>query len=42
MKTIKCPNCKDNVIIDLSKAIDFDGEVYQCQKCKTKIIYQQT
>ena len=37
METIKCPKCNGEVKIDISKAIDENGEVYQCPKCKTKI-----
>ena len=33
MITIKCPKCKNEVTIDISKAVDEDAEVYHCPKC---------
>ena len=34
MKTINCPFCNNPVTIDISKAIDENGEEYCCPHCK--------
>ena len=39
MKIIKCPKCKANVEIDISKAIDELGEVFLCKNCGCKFRY---
>ena len=39
MKTIKCPHCNKPVTIDISKAIDEEGEVYICKHCREKFRY---
>ena len=39
MTTIKCPKCNSNVEINISKAIDEHGEVFECPKCKYKFRY---
>lgn len=34
MKTkVKCPKCKEEVILDISKCVDELGEVHCCPKC---------
>lgn len=33
MDIIKCPKCKKDVQIDISKSISEDGEVYRCPYC---------
>ena len=33
MKTIECPKCGANVIIDLKLAVTEDGEVFRCPSC---------
>lgn len=30
---VKCPKCKNDVIIDISKAVDEHAEEYRCPKC---------
>lgn len=39
MTTIKCPNCGKSVNIDISKAIDEEGEVFMCSDCKKSFRY---
>lgn len=39
MIKIKCPKCKQEVNIDIAKAIDEDGEVFMCPNCKNKFRY---
>ncbi len=36
---LECPVCNTNFDIDISKAIDENGEVFQCPNCKYKIRY---
>ncbi len=33
MTVIKCPFCGEDVEIDLTKALDEEGEVYKCPHC---------
>jgi transposase-like protein len=33
MKKVKCPKCKSDVPLDISKAVDADGEVFRCKNC---------
>jgi predicted RNA-binding Zn-ribbon protein involved in translation (DUF1610 family) len=33
-KIVNCPKCGEQVNIDISKAVDEDGEAYICPKCK--------
>lgn len=33
MKTIPCPKCKSDVVLDLKKVVDFNGEVFRCSNC---------
>ena len=30
---IKCIKCKEDVTIDIAKALDEEGEVFRCQNC---------
>ena len=39
MTTISCPICKQNVTIDISKAIDEEGEVFECPHCNSDFRY---
>ena len=41
MIEVKCPKCNEPVIIDIAKAIDEHGEVFQCNKCGTKFRYTE-
>jgi predicted RNA-binding Zn-ribbon protein involved in translation (DUF1610 family) len=33
MVTVKCPKCKEDVVIDIAKCVDEEGEVHVCPKC---------
>ena len=33
MKKVKCPKCESDVPLDISKAVDVDGEVFRCKNC---------
>lgn len=33
MEYVKCPKCKEETEIDISNAIDEEGEVFNCQHC---------
>lgn len=33
MNIVKCPFCKNDVTIDISKCTDEDGEVHICPTC---------
>ena len=33
MTKIECPFCKNEVVIDISKCIDEEGEVHVCPHC---------
>ena len=39
MKKIKCAKCGNEVEIDISKALDEEGEVFSCPHCKQKFRY---
>ena len=39
MKIVNCPNCKEPVKINISKAVDEEGEVYICSKCHKSFRY---
>lgn len=39
MNTIKCPVCDNIINTNINNAIDEDGEVFICSKCKNKIRY---
>lgn len=39
MIKIKCPKCKTEVEINISKAVDENGEVFMCPNCKNKFRY---
>ena len=39
MEIIKCPKCKCDVEINIAKAKDEDGEVFECPQCKWKFRY---
>ena len=39
MKTIKCPKCNGDVVLNIAKCVDENGEVYKCPKCGFPIRY---
>lgn len=39
MKTIKCVKCGYDVVINISNAIDENGEVFVCPNCGQKFRY---
>lgn len=39
MKKIKCPKCQQEVEINISNAVDEEGEVFMCLNCKNKFRY---
>lgn len=39
MKKVKCVKCGAEVEINISKALDEDGEVFRCPHCKQKFRY---
>lgn len=39
MDIVKCPKCYKNVEINISKAIDEDGEIFQCSYCQYPFRY---
>ena len=39
MKTISCPKCNNEVIINIAKCIDEEGEVHRCPKCGMEFRY---
>ena len=39
MKTIKCVKCGHDVVINISNAIDENGEVFVCPNCGQKFRY---
>lgn len=41
MTTIKCPKCGKHITIDISKAINKNGEVYVCKYCNSKFRYTE-
>ncbi len=36
---IICPKCNSSINIDISEAIDENGEVYRCKKCGYHVRY---
>lgn len=40
-RTIKCPRCKTDVDIDISRAIDMDGEIFRCDNCGFPFMYTE-
>ena len=41
MKTIKCPKCKEDVVLNIAKCVDENGEVFRCPKCGYLIRYTE-
>lgn len=39
MKYIKCPKCQQEVEINIAKALDEEGEVFECPHCKWQFRY---
>jgi predicted RNA-binding Zn-ribbon protein involved in translation (DUF1610 family) len=39
MLKVKCPKCGGDVIIDISKAVDSEGEVFKCPNCGWDLRY---
>ena len=39
MIKIKCPKCNTEVEINISKAVDENGEVFMCPNCGFKLRY---
>ena len=33
MKTVNCPKCGKEVVIDIARAVDEDGEEFVCDHC---------
>ena len=33
MEKIQCPKCKELTTLDISKAVDEEGEVFKCEYC---------
>lgn len=34
LRKVKCPKCGEEFIIDISKAVDENGETFQCPTCE--------
>lgn len=41
MTIVRCKNCGAHIKIDISKAIDEDGEVFMCERCGFKFRYAE-
>lgn len=39
MDKIACPNCNKKVVIDISKSVSDNGEVFCCPHCHYKFWY---
>lgn len=39
MRKINCPICGEPTDIDITKAIDSEGEIFMCKKCKKPFRY---
>lgn len=39
MHRINCPNCGEPNDINIAKAVDSEGEVFMCTKCKKTFRY---
>lgn len=39
MLKVKCPKCNADVVIDIAKAIDENGEVFKCPNCGWDLRY---
>ena len=39
MTRIKCPKCQQEVEINISKAVDEEGEVFHCNNCNMDFRY---
>lgn len=42
MEKIICPKCGSEITIDISKAIDENGEIFLCKNCKLQILLSST
>lgn len=42
MEKIICPKCGSEITIDISKAIDENGEIFLCKNCKLQILLNST
>ena len=38
MEKIICPKCGSEITIDISKAIDENGEIFLCKNCKWQVL----
>lgn len=41
MRIVKCPKCGRDCNIDIAKAIDENGEIFQCPYCKFRFVYTE-
>lgn len=39
MTKVKCIKCEKDIELDVSKALDENGEVFVCQHCGQKFMY---
>ena len=39
MEMVKCPKCQKEVKIDLTNAVDEEGEVFKCPYCNYEFRY---
>lgn len=39
MRIVKCPKCGKEFIIDMPKAVDENGETFQCPACEFQFMY---
>ena len=42
MVVIKCPNCNSEIEMNISNAIDSEGEVFICPKCRQILRYVES
>ena len=42
MEKIICPKCGSEITIDVSKAIDENGEIFLCKNCKWQVLLNST
>ena len=42
MEKIICPKCGSEITVDISKAIDENGEIFLCKNCKLQILLNST
>ena len=42
MEKIICPKCGSEITVDISKAIDENGEIFLCKNCKWQVLLNST